>query len=96
MGTIKQDIWSDAIPFGGIQVPPNGQPIILMADRQPTGGYPRIGTVISTDLPKIAQLPPKSELSFYPISVEEAQERVIRLERELVTLGMIRKHMPSR
>ncbi|MCG1026812.1 biotin-dependent carboxyltransferase family protein [Virgibacillus halodenitrificans] len=96
VGTIKQDIWSDAVPFGGIQVPPNGQPIILMADRQPTGGYPRIGTVISTDLPKIAQLPPQSEVSFYPISVEEAQERVIRLERELVTLGMIRKHMPSR
>ncbi|AIF44189.1 biotin-dependent carboxyltransferase family protein [Virgibacillus sp. SK37] len=94
--TINQDIWSDAVPFGGIQIPPNGQPIILMADRQPTGGYPRIGTVISTDLPKVAQLPPKSEVSFYPISVEEAQKRAIILERELVSLGMIRKHMPSR
>ena len=67
------DIYSDSIPFGGIQVPKNGQPIILMADRQTTGGYTRIGTVITVDLPKIAQLPPGGTISFEEISVEKAQ-----------------------
>lgn len=79
-------IWSDPVPFGGIQIPGNGEPIILMADRQTTGGYPRIGTVISTDLPKIAQLVPHDKLHFYPISVEEAQEKAKQLERELQKL----------
>ncbi|WP_237049321.1 biotin-dependent carboxyltransferase family protein [Lentibacillus amyloliquefaciens] len=74
------DIWSDAIPFGGIQIPGNGQPIILMAERQTTGGYPRIGTVISTDLPKLAQLVPNGEIRFSPISVEAAQERAVQME----------------
>lgn len=84
------DIWSDAIPFGGIQVPPNGQPIILMADRQTTGGYPRIGTVISSDLPKIAQLPPKGKIRFHPVSVEEAQARAVQVEEHLFCLEKFR------
>lgn len=85
------DIWSDAVPFGGIQIPRNGQPIILMSDRQTTGGYPRIGTVISSDLPKIAQLVPRGEIRFYPISVEEAQKRTIETEIFLNELAMFRK-----
>lgn len=79
----KQGIWSDPVPFGGIQIPGNGDPIILMADRQTTGGYPRIGTVMSTDLPKIAQLVPTNKLHFYSISIEEAQEKARQVEREL-------------
>jgi len=67
------DIISDAIPFGGIQVPDNGEPIILMADRQTTGGYTRIGTVISVDLPLLAQALPGRIVQFKSISVEEAQ-----------------------
>lgn len=85
--------WTDAVPFGGIQVPPNGQPIILMADRQTTGGYPRIGTVISNDIPKIAQLVPKGKIVFYPVSVEEAQKRIKRKERELYQLQTFRQFM---
>ncbi|MBT2216068.1 biotin-dependent carboxyltransferase family protein [Virgibacillus dakarensis] len=88
--TTASEIWSDAIPFGGIQIPPNGQPIILLADRQTTGGYPRIGTVISSDLPKIAQLPPQGKIRFYPISVEEAQQRAIRMESILFCLEKFR------
>ncbi len=68
------DIWSDAVPLGTIQVPANGQPIILMADRQTTGGYNRIATVISVDIPKIAQLPPGSKIRFHPVKVHEAQK----------------------
>ena len=54
----KADIISDAAVFGSIQVPGNGQPIILLADRQTTGGYTKIATVIKADLPKLAQMLP--------------------------------------
>lgn len=75
------DIWSDAIPFGGVQVPANGQPIILMADRQTTGGYTRIATVISVDLPKIAQLIPGGKIRFREIDIDEAQALYRKRER---------------
>lgn len=68
------DIISDAIPAGGIQVPSNGQPIILMAERQTTGGYARIATVISVDLPLLAQAMPGTKIRFVEITIEEAQE----------------------
>ena len=48
---------SDAVVLGDVQVPGDGVPIVLLADRQPTGGYPRIATVITADLPAFAQLP---------------------------------------
>ena len=51
------DIPSDGIAPGAIQVPGNGQPIVLLADRQTTGGYPKIATVISADLPALSRLP---------------------------------------
>ncbi|MEC0303209.1 5-oxoprolinase subunit C family protein [Terribacillus saccharophilus] len=68
------DIISEAIPLGGIQVPANGQPIILMADRQTTGGYTRIATVISADISLLAQAAPGAVVRFEEVSVEEAQE----------------------
>lgn len=67
------DIVSDAVPFGGIQVPAAGKPIILMADRQTTGGYTKLATVISADLPKVAQLFPGDSVGFRAVSVEDAQ-----------------------
>lgn len=70
------DIVSDGIAFGSIQVPSNGQPIILLADRQATGGYTKIATVISSDLPKIAQRQIGHRLFFNPISVEQAQKQL--------------------
>lgn len=86
----QEGIWSDPVPFGGIQIPGSGDPIILMADRQTTGGYPRIGTVISTDLPKVAQLVPNNMLHFYPTSVEQAQYKAKQLEQELHKLETFR------
>lgn len=80
---IRKEVWSDPVPFGGIQIPGKGNPIILMADRQTTGGYPRIGTVMSVDLPKIAQLVPNSTIHFHPVSVEEAQAAAIENETNL-------------
>jgi allophanate hydrolase subunit 2 len=57
---------------GAIQVPPDGQPIILMADAQTTGGYPIIAVVIAADLPLAAQLLPGDQLSFAQSTIDEA------------------------
>ncbi len=67
------DIVSDATPQGALQVPGNQQPILLMADRQTTGGYPKIGVVITADLPLAAQLVPGDTIGFALIDVSEAQ-----------------------
>jgi biotin-dependent carboxylase-like uncharacterized protein len=66
------NIVSDAIATGSIQVPGNGQPIVLLADHQTTGGYPKIATVISADLPAIGRLPIGSKVSFAPVTMAEA------------------------
>jgi antagonist of KipI len=58
------DMVSDATCEGGLQVPPSGQPILLMADRQVTGGYPIIATVITADLPVVGQLAPGDWIEF--------------------------------
>lgn len=68
------DILSDGISFGAIQVPGNGKPIIMMADRQTTGGYAKIANVISADLPKLAQAKSGDQITFHQVSVEQAQE----------------------
>lgn len=67
------DIISDAILPGTIQVPANGQPIILLADRQTTGGYARIATVISVDLPQVIQRMSGTKFTFELVSLAEAQ-----------------------
>jgi allophanate hydrolase subunit 2 len=67
------DITSDAIAPGSIQVPGDGRPIVLLADRQTTGGYPKIATVISADLPALGRLPIGAEVDFAPVLVEEAE-----------------------
>lgn len=79
----EADIVSDSVPLGGIQLPANGEPIILLADRQTTGGYMRIGTVIGPDLPLIAQMPPGGTVRFKEVTVEEAQRIAINQERVL-------------
>ena len=64
------DIISSGIAFGTIQVPAHGQPIIMMADRQTTGGYTRIATIISEDLPYIAQLKPGDTILFKELNLD--------------------------
>ena len=72
------DIVSDGIALGAIQVTSGGQPIVLLADRQPTGGYAKIGTVCSFDIPKLAQLKPGGIIHFEEITVEAAQRMLKR------------------
>ena len=64
---------SEATTFGTIQVPAGGQPIVLMADTQTTGGYPKIAYVASVDLPLLAQLAPGDHVKFQCIELEDAQ-----------------------
>lgn len=77
------DIISDATAFGSIQVPGSGQPIILMADRQTMGGYVKVATVASIDLPLIAQTLPGNRVRFKAIGIEEAQELYIKKEKQI-------------
>ena len=69
---------SDAVVPGDIQILGDGTPVILMRDHQPTGGYPRIATVIGADLDRLAQTRPRAALSFEPVTLEHAH----RLARE--------------
>lgn len=74
------DIVSDGVTPGAIQVPGNGQPIILLADCQTVGGYPKIATVISADLPRLAQLKPGQTLRFCAVGAGEAKAALIERE----------------
>lgn len=80
------NIITDGIAFGSIQVPPNGQPIIMLADRQSTGGYTKIGSVISVDLPKLVQSMAGYKVRFIQISIELAQELYVRQLNEFESL----------
>ncbi|MDX1513483.1 MAG: biotin-dependent carboxyltransferase family protein [Gammaproteobacteria bacterium] len=68
------NIVSDGIPTGAIQVPGSGQPILLLNDHQTTGGYPKIATVISADLPAAGRLRPGDEVHFASVSVADAED----------------------
>jgi biotin-dependent carboxylase-like uncharacterized protein len=77
------NIVSDGIVNGSIQVPGNGRPLVLLADRQTTGGYPKIATIIGADLPKIAQHRPGETVRFVAVNVAEAVEAARERERAL-------------
>ena len=77
------DILSEAMPFGAIQVPASGQPILLLADRATTGGYATIGTVITADLPIAGQLAPGDWIQFDPVNREDAIAALRRREAAL-------------
>lgn len=84
---------SEAVNFGTIQVPPDGNPIILMADRQTIGGYPKIGQIATVDLPLIAQAKPGELLVFKKISLEESQLLYLKREQtiQLIKQGIIQQ-----
>jgi biotin-dependent carboxylase-like uncharacterized protein len=67
------NIVSDGIAPGAIQVPGNGLPIVLLADRQTTGGYPKVAAVISADLPALGRLMPGAKVAFQAVSIDEAE-----------------------
>lgn len=77
------ELISEAVAFGSVQVPADGNPIVLLADRQTTGGYPKIGQVASVDLKLISQLKPGQQLRFKEISLADAQQRWIEQEQSI-------------
>ncbi len=79
----KIELVSSAVDFGTIQFLPDGQLIILMADHQTSGGYPRLAHVVSTDLPILAQLGANDTVGFEIISLEEAEGLLFQNEIEL-------------
>ncbi|MDI1243141.1 MAG: biotin-dependent carboxyltransferase family protein [bacterium] len=81
-----KEMVSAAVTFGTIQLLPDAQLIVLMADHQTAGGYPRIANVISADLPLLAQLGPNDGVSFHLVSIEEAELLSAELERDLCRL----------
>jgi len=80
------NIVSDGIVTGHVQVPGNGQPIVLMRDRQTAGGYPKIATVISADLDRFAQLRPGATVRFSAVSRNEAVEAARALKQWIAAL----------
>lgn len=93
------DILSDGITLGAVQVPADGQPIVMMADRQTTGGYTKIATVVSADISLLAQcIPGSSRIRFRATTVEAAQSRyrdlLAELRREL-RMGIVDLPVPG-
>lgn len=82
----KSEILSTAVTFGTIQVPPGGKLIILGADSQTIGGYPRIAQIISTDLPYFVQAQEGQAIRFQEVSIEEAQQRFCQHEINMESL----------
>jgi antagonist of KipI len=78
-----EEMISEAVSFGTIQVPSGGNPIILLADRQTTGGYPKIGQIATVDLPYLAQAKPGDLLRFTEVSHEQAQRLFLKRERKI-------------
>src|SRR5205814_10619642 len=80
------DIISDATPLGVLQVPASGQPILLMADRQTAGGYPKLATVITADMAVAGQLGPGDTIAFAVCTMREAIAALITQERALMAV----------
>ena len=77
-----RELVSQPVVCGSVQVPPDGQPIVLMAERQTIGGYPQIGHIISADLPKLARAWPGTFLKFREVTLEKAWHLRRQMERD--------------
>ncbi|WP_328597389.1 5-oxoprolinase subunit C family protein [Heliobacterium mobile] len=83
-----KEMISDATTLGAVQVPPDGQPIVLMADRQTTGGYPKIVTVITADVPLLAQAKMGDTVQFIPCDIPKAHS-ILRQQRDILRNGIV-------
>ncbi len=70
--SVREELLTEGVSLGAIQIPPDGQPIVLFVDQQTTGGYPKLANVIAADMHCIGQLRPRDMLQFEMISVEDA------------------------
>ncbi len=81
------NIVSDGIATGAIQVPGNGLPIVLLADRQTTGGYPKVATVISADVPVLGRMTPGSKVAFAAVGIEAAETAARQLASDIEAMA---------
>ncbi|RIW35067.1 biotin-dependent carboxyltransferase [Bacillus salacetis] len=79
----SQELLTEGITKGTVQVPASGQPIVLMADSQPTGGYPKISNIITADLPVIAQKKPHETVTFKEVTLEDAYKALRNAENDI-------------
>ncbi len=84
----RKELLSSAVGFGTVQLPPYGKPLLLMADHQTTGGYPRIGHVIKRDLSLVGQMGPGDKILFELVSIDEAEKIEEQYERDVAYLRM--------
>jgi allophanate hydrolase subunit 2 len=77
---------TEGVPLGAIQIPPDGQPIILFVEHQTTGGYPKPANVISADFWRLGQLRPRDEVRFEPVTFEQALDLLRQQEQWLYAL----------
>lgn len=82
----SMEMISETVSFGTVQVPSDGNPIILLADRQTTGGYPKIAQIASVDLRKVAQLKPRDKIRFKKISLRDAEKLYFQREKYMRNL----------
>jgi antagonist of KipI len=80
------DLVSSAVDFGTIQLLPDGNLIVLMADHQTTGGYPRIASAIKADLPKLAQMGPDDKIRFTLVRFRDAEQALLKREHLLLSI----------
>lgn len=90
------DILSDGVTMGSIQVPADGRPFVLMADHQPTGGYPKIATVCMADLPRLAQTLPGSPIRFRWIDLDQALAAWEEMRARIDSMTALRGYSASK
>ena len=79
-------MFTEGVPLGAIQAPPDGQPIILFVEHQTTGGYPKPANVISADFWRLGQMRPRDEIRFERVTIDEALRFLQRQEEWLYSL----------
>jgi antagonist of KipI len=84
--SVKSELVSSGVSYGTIQLLPDGQLIILMADHQTTGGYPRLGNIISTQLPALAQMKTGDKIQFRLTSHQAAENFILKQQQHLLQL----------
>jgi antagonist of KipI len=83
----NRELLTEGVSLGAVQIPPDGQPIILFVEHQTTGGYPKIANVISADVPAAGQLRPRDAVKFEEVSLEVAVALLRRQEEFLRSLS---------
>lgn len=87
---VDEDLISEGVSLGAIQIPPNGQPIILFVEQPTAGGYHKIANIISADLPFIGQLKPRDEISFEHVSLDQAISLLVNQEKIFSESSLVR------